>query len=565
MTGLLNDVTKIVSAVSPVVGMSNRTMDPENSRRSACDRCRSQKLRCVRPPKRPNAADDQPLQPCERCTKANAECFSTLPPPRKLSRTERRPSSTHVLSQKSPLRRSLAANDNTQYQGGGSRTDPSPSNGNGSITVNGLPSSNPSPLHQQRSNSQTPFFRQVPKGGFEKTDIGQSGIQRFTNNVPDNRHERSSIAMQPLGTGSMETPNFGMERSPVSDHIRMDNFDFGMEQGPQAGAPHHDDTSTWMDMLLTPGQDTGPASRQSAPVEKAVNQSVGSKEDGLHRLSELSSRLLKDFSRINSMKLPDLLSFAPGGDEAGLYGPGGPGTMADQKNAIGRMLDNSQIFLNTLQYLMPSVPQGTESECSYSDYCDENEFVSTAHDHSYSKRMTIDSTSSATHSWLTDTKLSSTNSLPSPVDTPTTLTIFTCYAWLLQTYDKVFSLIHLALLSDAHLSPHSLPRILPGLLVGGFCLDDQQSLQIEILIHLSTQMLERIEEALSMNMTAQTELSRDHSPNGRDLLDKDSASAILGVMFEQKLVGNAGGEQRRGAATVKQTMERIRRILRGMP
>ena len=538
-------------------------MDPENSRRSACDRCRSQKLRCVRPPKRPNVADDQPLQPCERCTKANAECFSTLPPPRKISRTERRPSSTHVLSQKSPLRRSLAANDNTQYQGG-SRADPSPSNGNGSVTVNGLPSSNPSSLHQPRGNSQTSFFGQVQKGGFEKTDIGQSGMQTFTNNVPDNRHQRSISAMQSLGTGSMEAPGFGMERSPVSDHIRMDNFDFGMEQGPQAGAPHHDDTSNWMDMLLTPGQDTGPASRQSAPMEKAVNQSVGSKEDGLHRLSELSSRLLKDFSRINSMKLPDLLSFTSGGDETGLYGPGGSGVTVDQKNAIGRMLDNSQIFLNTLQYLMPSVAQGTESECSYSDYCDENEFASTAHEPSYSKRMAVDPTGSSTQSWLADTKLPSTNFFPKTVDTPTTLTIFTCYAWLLQTYDKVFSLIHLALLSEAHLSPDTLPRILPGLLLGGFCLDDQQSLQIEILIHLSTQMLERIEEALSMNMAAQTELSRDHSPNGRDLLDKDSASAILGVMFEQTLVGNAGGEQRRGASTVKQTMERIRRILRGV-
>lgn len=71
--------------------------------------------------------------------------------------------------------------------------------------------------------------------------------------------------------------------------------------------------------------------------------------------------------------------------------------------------------------------------------------------------------------------------LSTPIDMPTTLTILTCYTWLLQAYDTIFSQIYSALAIRTDItSPSSSPSVLPGLQFGGFDLDEHRDMQIEM-------------------------------------------------------------------------------------
>ncbi|KAI0109873.1 hypothetical protein F4814DRAFT_424784 [Daldinia grandis] len=530
-------------------------MDPDNSRRSACDRCRGQKLRCVRSPKQSSAADGQTLQSCERCIKAGARCFSTLPPPRKLTRTERLPTPpnpTLMSSQKAPLHQPGFGADVPLVTGGASGAG-----GAGSIAASRLSSTSGSSSVHRRGSSHTPILGLDRKRRFGNLDTEQPEPPKF------NAHDHVTIERQRRGLGDIHSPATGpmdvsaFSRSPVSEHIGMGTFDFEMGLVSQPGTAPPDEGTTWMDMLLCQGKGSLPTSKVSNIIEKGADQVIESKEEFLYRLSELNSQLLKDFGRMSSMKFSDLLSSSFYYDADNLQGLHNSERAMHQNNAIGGVLNNSQTFLDTLQYLVPGIPEGAESECSYSEDGD---------DLSCSRRMAV-GPGSPSHPTLGSARTSLNGSPKAPsstADVPTMLTVFTCYAWLLQTYDRIFSLLHTALISETRLSLQSLPKVLPGLHVGGFSLDDQQYLQVEMLIHLSTQMLERIEEALRTNVTSQVRDNRENTLHDQEVLDATLFSAFLDTILEQKPLKRMGGVQKKGAEGVKQTMERIRRILRSI-
>ncbi|KAI1800662.1 hypothetical protein F4811DRAFT_564573 [Daldinia bambusicola] len=535
-------------------------MDPDNSRRSACDRCRGQKLRCVRPPKQTNAADGQTLRPCERCTKAGAGCFSTLPPPRKLARTERLPSPSNptlISSQKRKIHHTLAANDVNEYQPGFVADISLSSNGNGSATTSGLSSTSGSSPTHRRGSSQAPATGWDRERGFRNLDTMQHEPQKLNDHATIERQRRGLGDIQSPTAGLADTPAFSMNRSPASDPVGINTFDYGISLVSQPDAIPPDDGTTWMDMLLYQAKGSLATEKDSNLMGKGGNQILGNTDDCLHRLSELSSQLLKDFSRMSSMRFHDLLSstfYCDPNNAQSLHDSERP---MCQENAIGRMLNNSQTFLDTVQHLIPGIPSSSESECSYSEDGD---------DLSYTRGMDVDS-GNPNRLLLGHTRTSSNGSPKASsgaVGVPTVLTVFTCYAWLLQTYDKIFSLLHTALASESQLSLQSLPNVLPGLHVGGFSLDDQQYLQMEMLIHLSTQMLERIEETLRMNLTSQVKDSRENSINDQDVLDGTPVSTFLDTILEPKPLKFLEGDQKRGAEGIKQTMERIRRILRSI-
>ncbi|KAI1463638.1 uncharacterized protein F4812DRAFT_463466 [Daldinia caldariorum] len=531
-------------------------MDPDNSRRSACDRCRGQKLRCVRPPKQANAADGQTLQPCERCTKAGAGCFSTLPPPRKLTRTERLPSpsnSTLISSQKRKIHHTLAANDVNEYQPGFGADSSLSTNGNGSVPTSGLSSTSGSSPTHRRGSSQAPTTGWDKERGFRKLDIVQHEPQKFNDHATIERRRRGLGDIQSPTAGLADTPAFSMNRSPASDPIGISTFDYGIGLVSQPDTMPPDDGTTWMDMLLYQAKGSLATGKDDNLMGKGGNQVLARTDDCLHRLSELSSQLLKDFSRMSSMRFHDLLSSSFYCDPNNAQSLHDSERSMCQENAIGRMLNNSQTFLDTLQHLIPGIPSSSESECSYSEDGD---------DLAYTRRMVVDS-GDPSRLLLGHTRASSNGSPKSfsgTVGVPTVLTVFTCYAWLLQTYDKIFSLLHTALASESQLSLQSLPNVLPGLHVGGFSLDDHQSLQMEMLIHLSTQMLERIEEAFRMNLTSQVKDSRENWMNDHET----PVSTFLDTILEPNPLKILEGDQKKGVEGIKQTMERIRRILRGI-
>lgn len=307
---------------------------------------------------------------------------------------------------------------------------------------------------------------------------------------------------------------------------------------------------------LRPGN-AAPTQASSTPLPPMT-----SPEHCLHYLSELCSGLLRNVSDDGNVKaLVDVLSYkAP---------PTRSSSSSLPKNAIGRVLESSQLFFDILDALHHLInPERLEatspmtSECSYSDLCEPNEFIHSVTSsnpgallgHATEGLLLHAEMDPSRHELFSgDHQLHAAGVIPAAttpsLDMPTTLTILTCYTWLLRTYDTIFTPIHASLCLEAP----TMPSIFPGLSIGGFDLCERTDLQIEMLMQLSTHMLERIERMLGISVISTPPSEEDA---GEGLLDSASSSAILDVLFRP----NNG--QRLPSSRVKQTMSDIRAALR---
>ncbi|EAW09115.1 Zn(II)2Cys6 domain-containing transcription factor fsqA [Aspergillus clavatus NRRL 1] len=354
--------------------------------------------------------------------------------------------------------------------------------------------------------------------------------------------KRRSRDIHPFGTGSpptelLDAPSFSTRRSPIfsqAEPFALNDLDFAMQPHSGGDLPSHGD-DLFADVLFSPHQKppAGPTVGESL-FDNTKAQELDTRECCLRRLTSLSSRLFHDFNNTNSVKLPDLLSFSPCRNLTA------PNQATDcPQNIIGRVLESSHTFLDILHGLAPD-PRPTsssDSECSYSNYWEDDEFVP------ISDEMTYNSTSarpefrdSSDMCASSSNRDSSDLSAASPtIDMPTTLTILTCYTWLLQAYDTIFSQIYSSLLAGTDSTSPSMPPVLPGLQIGGFSLDQHCDLQIEILIQLSARMLDRIEGKLGVTDTKDSNAPVDDQEWSRNgsILDTASASTILDALFKQ--------------------------------
>ncbi|KAI0428573.1 hypothetical protein F5Y09DRAFT_312756 [Xylaria sp. FL1042] len=507
-------------------------MDAENSRRSACDRCRGQKLRCVRPSRSTPSADEQTLEPCVRCIKAGAECVGALPTSRKIAKDGR------------------------------------------------LPNPTPSPRVQPGHTPLQPLYPKVTKDNLMQKPSPESDYQGRTepedqcNPQPAKRRsvEPGHIAFQSpdfnphsLSMGSSTTISFGTSREASFPHNGSFNVDIASFSLPSAPEPctKASEAASMMDMLLEPVSSTesnastfGFGTNWGDTDVSSETKTPDSREDSLHRLSELNSRIVKDFKGVNSIGVDDIISGLSRCEPENQSG------RAEPKSPIGRVLESSQVFLELLQGLKLEHYSYAESECSYSDFRDESENPHLPPDHPAFRDM--DTRDSIYVSNDMAAIPSSPSSSP-PVDMPMTLIILTCYTMLLQTYETIFSRIHESLFSQHEKVPRRLiPPILPGLHIGGFYLSKYQDLQMDILMSLSYKMLERIEEVLGINVVSEPQNpTSDHTPpQKRGLLESSCASAILDVMFKQKGLGHSQNYRGERIAMVKQTMDSIRQMFR---
>ncbi|KAL9120075.1 MAG: hypothetical protein Q9187_003370 [Circinaria calcarea] len=370
----------------------------------------------------------------------------------------------------------------------------------------------------------------------------------------------------------------------------LDHFDFDMLLDPGAMAipeklnthAYNTNAGGFMDMVA-PVSDTQPPPCLNTSVahgdpncpEPAANLT----EEYILRLSELSSTLLKHFSRSRSAKLADILLLSHSPILEAPIDSNPRNKMSDFTNIIGRVLNSSQTFLDILQYFIaPScaVPERAVSECSYSDTWNEEDETSMIteplyhHDARYTAygETSLPSSSDFPARLLTSTSGSTlpdaqrlSSSAPRP-DFPTTLAMLSCYICLLQTYDVIFSQIYTSLI-EASDSGRLLvvPSVLPGLRLGGFDLDSYKDLQIEVLIHISATMLERIELALGIGLPNDTQDSDRGSSHCGGILDSLSTAALLDAMYKQKDTGCSKSDGTR-AMLVRQTMDNIRAVLR---
>ncbi|KAI1505454.1 hypothetical protein F5X99DRAFT_368043 [Biscogniauxia marginata] len=526
-------------------------MNPESSRRSACDRCRGQKLRCVRPSKKTQSTEEQSLEPCERCRKARVDCVNTLPPSRKHMRPDRfspraelsLPSHDRILLH---LLLSKNASTNQQVAGLDALTTSAESTVQQSLLsraeLTSIPQSTDGPQenfteHHSRKCSTDSATAELSSPSFYQGNAAHYG----------SNSDSSSLPME------LDTAPFNSEKNMASNNDTSSLTDNALFDLDANAHTHYGDTSAFMEMLCTPepSHQIKPngvnAEAVSTYTENERLLNLDSRERCLYRLSELSSQLLRDFSRTSSANLQEIISVVPYGFSGGSDSSGRIGSPETCKNAIGKVLEHSQSFLEILRYLRPSTPSYAGSECSYSDVWDEAQLVSEVDD----RRNSI----------VTGLEMGDTLKNPSStVDMATTLTILTCYTWLLQIYGNIFSRIHDSLRSQAALSQHSIFSVLPGVQFGGFNLDHHQDLQIEILLQLCSKMLERIEETLGINVITKPRDFGSKMP--RTVLDVGSASALLDIIFKSRCLDHQEGSRWERAAGLKLTMERIREILK---
>lgn len=182
------------------------------------------------------------------------------------------------------------------------------------------------------------------------------------------------------------------------------------------------------------------------------------------------------------------------------------------------MLRSSQKFLGILKYLVLlsyHVPQASHhhapSEASSSDGEAENQNAmtngSSSTNNGHLNAVLLNSgppPATLSGSSPVDSLPSSTNApssqpgaLPAHIDLPTMLAIFTFYISLIKIYWSILTQIHDSLNSANPSHPLlRLPPILPGLQLDGFGLGHHYSLQINVLVQVSMEFLNRTEKAI---------------------------------------------------------------------
>ncbi|KAK1948807.1 hypothetical protein LY78DRAFT_709342 [Colletotrichum sublineola] len=496
------------------------------SRRSACDRCRVHKLRCARPPSSDFAKEGSGggLPSCERCVKARTECLYTV----HMRRTSMRWRGYERTGSVSPLQRPL---DDTLFSGvkawshmsqdSGSRSSfpgpmsPGPREGHATYFHNQLNSTDHAPRGQEN-------FSWPRDSDFSGADLPalcgdfpalfSAGVNMGGNSTSSSNpysHNPGSLASLPMQYAKEGYPNL----QATSDRD---------SSGPTSSAKSN-----------APGVESD-NNLKAMPEQISVKQH-GTRVDSLQRLIELTSQLLECFGHTEDhvVELEDLLADWPCGKTRAAQAHGEPET---GKNMVGMLLECSQVFLDIMERLKRLETAQQESQDGYSP-------ASTDSSYANSTGMEVGSDEAKTginqYSSMAHRRLDSRDSgvvaddiglfdfsealqsrqqepaaapvmqfhQPSGFPTvPTTFTIISCYMWLFRGYEVVFAAVHNALLAQKHEGQLGRQRstneeqeelvILPNVKIGGFDLSYYPHLQIEMLVHVSCQMMQRIEAVL---------------------------------------------------------------------
>ncbi|KAI1352962.1 hypothetical protein F5Y01DRAFT_278294 [Xylaria sp. FL0043] len=524
-------VSRIPYTLVPM-SLNTVAMHRVSPRRSACDRCRSHKLRCVRlgPNQNATSATGNPdsLMPCQRCLKAGTECVATAHLSGKPT-GENHP--VHHIS-------TAPGHSASPYQ----QRTPGTDRPLKDFAIDISPQSNPQAKRRKNSG---------PRPG---KDASPPWAPTPMVTPPASDKARSSHA-----------PSFDM------DKIGLESREFG-----PLSSLLHDSTGASTHMLhYPPAEPLVSSSYFGASANIMVGQNLREQpmdlsgpttDDCLHRLSQLSSNLLMDFGKASSSNMGDPVAFLSLHGGASTWHPDGANYLS---NTVSKLFESLQVFLDTVERLRPNPTiSSSASECSYSDQWDESEFVSTTDDGQlYHNTITVDQihVPSDTNHGAAESASSHASENSKPFDMPATLTILTCYTWLLKGYEMVLTGIKETLASHDRLQGlKSLPPIFHGPGIGCLSLEDHPDMQIEIVIHIGSQLLHRIEGVLGIHVVSEGRDIQDGHADRRGILDTNSAAALLDIWMAKGNNGDKNPGDPCGGTRIhiKQTVDNIRRLLR---
>lgn len=541
---------------------------PRNSsKRFACDRCRGQKLRCVR--------DDKKHETCIRCLRMNAVCITNSPlrmgRPRR-AETERR------------RRRTLEADGQTLIMtsddqvlemetGIGAASKPSwmpnaipeelgPSDANpndGSTSTNNI------------SNNTCPSLESSDLPSWQAQGSESMGSIHETLGLADPGN-RALSESNSVGDGSksiLNWPSPSLDTTDVfadlTNGVSLSEEVFLASLQPPASRPPTSPTNSAE--MASPGRSGSenshdflngcPALSDFAVPERSQIHQYGTKtdtttstesekspeKDCIHLLSELSLSLYRQLLRFNSNTLsPPLVPLTRCGTNASM----------DDPNLIGNILHSSEEFLTLINGLLSSLHEPSESlPANVASFIPENFHHESRDPHKrninfYTQSLMKTSSPSFGFSLSACSSAGTGNlssrpkqglvgnktaaSFLSKPDTPVILLVITCYVQLIRIYSMIFSHVHRSLL--ATVSGHT-PSLLdlPDFQISGFPLRSG-ILQVKILIEVVVHFLNHIEKVLGLPMEYRVS-SRDGRSTGM-LSDLDLTELFKMVIKQEE-------------------------------
>lgn len=479
-------------------------MENKNNRRGACDRCRGQKLRCV------GAADPIVISgsrfqrnqtPCERCKRAKVDCYSVRP-------VSRRPGSGFDQSD--------------ERQANGSQANgigPTPQRSKCTATnPAGVNHRLPEPILVAESQ---PRYDSTSRDGLDVniSSMLPANSAEWAMYTHDEDHD---MEVQEL---DLATPVWMLEQQRTTGQNACSDQSYRDSEldliTSKAG---------WKEFNSSKG-DFGPVDYQTRNFANLSRQSMFESNEyersGNHKQapskptntpSEPSTKTyIQELAKFNEMLLR----------EKGSYEDAAPGPA--QQPSVGQTLHHCQHFLSILRRLRPSSynPDSNEFASEWSYSTEEGRLEDTPYAPSSSRQSTQNDTPSTV------------SSIDSPLEVSTLLSILSCYTYILQSYESLFTPI----LDSVTSSTPTVPPTLAGLHLDGFELDGYNSLQLECLLTISLSLLERIDSILTGVPGGQTD-----QHHGGGLLGNKLFSGLLEALHDQngpnslKSPGNAKRE-----------------------
>jgi len=246
------------------------------------------------------------------------------------------------------------------------------------------------------------------------------------------------------------------------------------------------------------------SSSQASHRNESNRPTAELKDELIQELSDLSTSLMKDLHRIVGCKLISSFLLTRSNDSPAEYLFKTLDGSTSQENAIGRMLQGSEKFLEIMQLFtrwfqsvhpFPDDSLGGEGLGSNLEgKLDNSKGNSEAW---LEKRWSILQSYLERQRPIPAALTSESFGIAQKPDITAKLAVLTCYTCLLRIYETVFFVIHHTMeYSPSLAAAIKLPQMVPGLEINGFMLNEYRSLQIKVLIQVSTYMLDSVENTM---------------------------------------------------------------------
>ncbi|EDP47639.1 hypothetical protein KXV97_005972 [Aspergillus fumigatus] len=490
-------------------------MDDKHGRYGACDRCRGQKLRCVGAGKPIPNSSSRLLRneiPCDRCRRAKVECYSVRPAPRRAaSNVKEQMIATQAASERSS---SLA------YHTSGPVVSPP----NSLVTAASKLHPNSLSFNHPRSDAvAAPGGLQTRRQSRDTDSLGD--MPSMPHEWMAYLHDHKMDDRQGLG---METPpliesDLNLSRDPAMDSMHEHNMMMELihqdhQEEWNSGPP---ELEAYPDPIVPPNPAPLKARKLTSP--DCDDYPYGHTRRSSHTPTQppepAGRSCIQELAQFNEMLLRDKCSLEDTSARRGYK---------DSWLSIGRTLHHCQQFFSILKRIKYSRPDSQLSadraRSQWSSLPEGTSLADGAPTDSPQARRSLARGATPCSSSLARSSSTSSAASTSYLGLSTLLSILFCYTYILQAYEDILT----SILHAVTRPTPTIPPTLSGLRIDGFQLDGHHTLQLECLLHVSYNLLEKIENIL-FGSAGPEELS---NPVKCGILGDKLSAGLIDALFE---------------------------------